>query len=198
MKNKMLLLLSLGMLATVGCSSLDVSSAESVKENYPADFSYEAYMTLHPGLRSLQIQDYVSAYNKALDATVDVSADTDQFWADTASLHQIYLNPFYAGYTEELWVEDWANGEIPSDKQKVLKKFNFNDRLDDLVALNKIPVDTTAISLQYVLYGRAQGWAYRLCEDSEKTNPVQTAADSANFATKHYCADGDIVREIAE
>lgn len=199
MKNKMWILLSLGMLATIGCSSLDVNSAESLEENYPADFSAAVYMNMYPGLRSLQIQDFVKAHNDAVAINAEtLAADTTAFMADTASLHQIYVNPFYAGYSEELWLEDWTSGEIPSDKRRQLKKFNFNDAPNDLEILGAVPVDTTAIRLQYVLYGQAKGLAYRLCNDSEKTNPIQMEADSASFATKHYCADGDIVREIAE
>lgn len=287
--NKMpLFLFALGTVAFTACSSLDVNKAESITDNYPKDFVAADYMNLHPGLRSLQIQDYVKDHNAALSLDKSlISSDSAAFFADTSVLHQIYVNPFYAGYSEELWAEDWdvsisekteckedtvvvrvkpadsipvkvylgslsynANGEvvkvegfsdslktpgsevsytidkvnyslvtqrgsvetvvdsgscsivrdttaggIPSDKRRQLIKFNFHDATDDLAALAAVPVDTFAISSQYLMFGQAHGWAYRACSDAERNNPIQ----SEEYPMKKlYCADGDVVREIAE
>ncbi len=303
MKKSSLFLFALGTVALTACSSLDVNTADSLKDNYPKDFVDAEYMALHPGLRSLQIQDYVSKYNKelALDKEA-IAADTAAFFSDTSFLHKLYVNPIYAGYTEELWAEDWepvtttkdschatsidtlgvrvevtendstrvdrvilgakdsagnvtswgkisygadgsvvgvtghldsaagpevsytidgkaykfvtkkgsieidttkacieisvsSDGGIPSDKRKQLLKFNFNDNLDDLAALANVPVDTFAISSQYLMFGKSHGWAYRACTDAEKNNPLQSEVYPM---TKLYCADGDLVREIAE
>lgn len=287
MKKFSLFLFALGTFAFTACSSLDVNKAESLEENYPKDFVAADYMTLHPGLRSLQIQDYVKDYNEklTLDATA-LSADSVAFLADTAMLHQIFVNPFYAGYSEELWIEDWSptiskeaqcivrtvimmlNLEVVetgdtlhvypdsilydadsnitavsgfSDEAKTnpvsytivpdslnvikkgtqtgkdtvscdtvevssegklvgahltrLKKFNFHNTEDDLTALAAVPVDTFAISSQYLMFGQSHGWAYRACLDSEKNNPVQSEVYPMK---KLYCADGDVIREIAE
>ena len=264
MKKSLSYLLALGTVALTACSSMDVSSSEELEGNFPSDFVAVEYMNLHPGLRSLQIQDYVKNFNAALVLDADsVKADSADFMADTASLHQIYVNPIFAGYTEELWAEDWAvsttpkttcgvdtvyvrvkpadatpvtvylgsltyaedgttitavtgysdsakteevsyeidgttysivtqlgstktvvdssdctttvdtaAGGIPSDKKKLLMKFNFNNTRTDLAALQTVPTDTFAISSQYLMYGQAHGWA--------------------------YCADDDVVREIAE
>lgn len=287
--NKMpLFLFALGTVAFTACSSLDVNQAESMADNYPKDFVAADYMALHPGLRSLQIQDYVKDYNSklSLDKSL-ISEDSAAFLADTSLLHQIYVNPSFAGYSEELWAEDWdvsvsekkvckedtivvrvkpadstpvkvylgslsynADGEItavegftdslktpgsevsyvidkvnytfvtqrgsvvtvvdsnscsverdttaggiPSDKRRQLIKFNFHDTLDDLAALEAVPVDTFAISSQYLMFGQAHGWAYRACSDAERNNPIQ----SEEYPMKKlYCADGDVVREIAE
>lgn len=214
--NKMpLFLFALGTVAFTACSSLDVNQAESMAENYPKDFVAADYMALHPGLRSLQIQDYVKDYNSklSLDKSL-ISEDSAAFLADTSLLHRIYVNPIYAGYSEELWAEDWdvsisekkdcdtcavvldtTAGGIPSDKRRQLIKFNFHDTLDDLAALEAVPVDTFAISSQYLMFGQAHGWAYRACSDAERNNPIQ----SEEYPMKKlYCADGDVVREIAE
>ncbi len=301
MKNSSLFLFALGTVALTACSSLDVNSTESLKDNYPEDFVAMEYMALHPGLRSLQIQDYVKQYNANLDTGVDVTADTAAFFSDTSILHQLYVNPNYAGYNEDLWAEDWepvtttkdsctnlkidtltvrvevteeastsvkrvilgtkdsatgvvtacgklsygadgsvsevkgldtagtevtytiddthkfvtkrgsietdttktcveiqvsSNGGIPSDKRKQLLKFNFNDNLDDLAALSTVPVDTFAISSQFLMFGKSHGWAYRTCTDAEKNNPLQSETEYP--MTKLYCADGELVREIAE
>lgn len=303
MKKLSLLLLALGTVSFTACSSLDVNTADSLNDNYPKDFVAAEYMALHPGLRSLQIQDYVSQHNKELSlGKEDVAADTTVFFSDTSILHQIYVNPIYAGYNEDLWAEDWepvtttkdsctisridtlgvrvevtendstrvdriilgsvdtegnvtacgkisygadgsvvgvtghldsttgpeilytidgeaykfvtkrasietdttktcieisvsSDGGIPSDKRKQLLKFNFNDNLDDLAALAAVPVDTFAISSQYLVFGQSHGWAYRTCLDSEKDNPVQSEVYPMK---KLYCADGDVIREIAK
>ncbi len=109
MKKSLFLLTALGTFALMACSSLDVSDAESTQENYPDDFSASEYVSLHPGLRSLQIQDYVKAHNSGLSLETDaVAADTAAFLADTATLHQIFVNPDYAGYTEDFWAEEWS------------------------------------------------------------------------------------------
>lgn len=288
MKNSSLFLFALGTVVLTACSSLDVNSTEALKDNYPEDFVAMEYMALHPGLRSLQIQDYVKQYNANLDTGVDVTADTAAFFSDTSILHQLYVNPNYAGYNEDLWAEDWAFvisqktqckddtimvrvkpadatpvkvylgsltygtdgsiiqvdgfsdslmtsesavsytidginysivnqrgsvltkvdssscvvvsdtalGGIPSDKRKQLLKFNFNDNLDDLTALSTVPVDTFAISSQFLMFGKSHGWAYRACTDAEKNNPLQSEIKYP--MTKLYCADGELVREIAE
>jgi len=75
-----------------------------------------------------------------------------------------------------------------------LKNFNFIDSRDDWNKIKAVPIDTLAISLQYVMFGESHGWAYRKCKDSEKDNP----AIAEEFPVKkRYCADADgVVREI--
>lgn len=287
MKKSLSCLFTLGTVALTACSSMDVSSSEALEGNFPKDFVAAEYMNLHPGLRSLQIQDFVNDFNSSLSLNADsVAADADAYLADTATLHQIYVNPFYAGYSEALWLEDWTIsttpittcgldtiyvrvkpadatpvtvylgsltyaedgktiiavtgfsdslkttavsfdidgtnfsivkqlgstktevdssdcvtvvdstvGGIPSDKKKHLLKFNFENSRDDLAILQNVPTDTFAISSQYLMYGQAHGWAYRVCRDDEKLNPIQSEVYPM---TKLYCADGDVIREIAE
>lgn len=286
MKKLPLFLFALGTVAFTACSSLDVNKSESLEENYPKDFVSADYMALHPGLRSLQIQDYVKRHNAEQGLSQDaIAEDSAAFLADTSILHQIYTNPFYAGYTEEMWSDDWsfsisenkvckndtialrvkhadsvvkvflgkltyeegsivavegftdslkspesavsyeidgvvnsivkqlgstvtvtdtnscvvvldsAEGGLPNDKRRQLLKFNFYGTTDDLAALATVPVDTFAISSQYLMFGQAHGWAYRVCTDAEKNNPLQSETYPMK---KLYCADGDIVREIAE
>ena len=59
--------------------------------------------------------------------------------------------------------------------------------------LLEVPVDTFAISYQYVLFGRSHGWPYRACKDDELDNPIQTETYPVS---KFYCADGALIREI--
>lgn len=296
MKKSLFLLTALGTFALMACSSLDVSDAESTKENYPDDFSASEYVALHPGLRSLQIQDYVKEHNSALSLEKDVvAADTAAFLADTATLHQIFVDPDYAGYTEDFWKEEWAVlittttvcdtvfqfdtisvrvqdltnsavtkvylgelsyaadgsisevtgftdslhsaasavsfeigesyavvnkansmridttkivdnascrdeqdsifGGLSAATKRQLLKFNFEDSVDDLNLLAQVPVDSEAFSLQFLAYGKAHGWAYRMCRDDELNNPTQTETYPM---VKLYCTDGEVVHEIAE
>ena len=91
---------------------------------------------------------------------------------------------------------------IPNEKPGSLKSvdvtflhgFNFIDTRDDWKKIKAVPIDTLAISLQYVLYGESHGWAYRKCKDTEKDNPK---ISEEYPVTKRYCVDakGD-VREI--
>ncbi|WP_288800357.1 hypothetical protein [uncultured Fibrobacter sp.] len=194
MKKSLHLLTALGFFALTACSSLDVNEAEAIEGNYPDDFSAAEYMALHPELRSLQIRDYVKNYNKALELSSDaIDADVEAFSADSAALYRIFITPEYAGYSEEFWLE--IEGQISTAQLTFLKQFNFYDTLDDLTALTKIPVDTLAISFQYLVFGREHGWAYRKCSDAEKKNPIQAETYPA---VKLYCDDDGIIREIAE
>lgn len=93
---------------------------------------------------------------------------------------------------------DTTHGEKPGALKTLdvnyLKNFNFVDTKNDLAKIESVPIDTFAISLQYVVFGEANGWAYRKCKDSEKDNPVITEEYPVS---KRYCADADgIAREI--
>lgn len=91
---------------------------------------------------------------------------------------------------------------IPNEKPGSLKSvdvtflhgFNFIDTRDDWKKIKAVPIDTFAISLQYVLYGESHGWAYRKCKDTEKDNPK---ISEEYPVTKRYCVDAKgVVREI--
>ncbi len=83
---------------------------------------------------------------------------------------------------------------IPTVTKNYLEKFNFVDTKDDLTRLKKIPLDTMAFSIQYILFGRDNGWAYRKCKEDEASNPAITETYPV---TKLYCVDeAGVVREI--
>jgi len=85
-------------------------------------------------------------------------------------------------------------GAVNAQHVKFLMSFNFINTTNDWEALKAIPIDTFAISLQYVVFGEVHGWPYRKCKDSEKKNPV---ISEEYPVTKRYCADADgVVREI--
>lgn len=284
MKNSFKYLMLLAVAALTACSSMEVDEAEAVEENFPSDFVAAEYMELHPSLRSLQVRDYVDAYNDNLGLSKEeIEADTTAFMADTAQLHKIYTEPTLGGYSEELWEESWESyyedstsciietdtvsmklddlvndqvltvyvesitydaegviteiqgyedsaktsavthvistdltvvkrgtvtvpdtiscetiqveisGGLTKDVVRQLKLFSFHDTEKDYEKLLKVPVDTFAISYQYVLFGRSHGWPYRACKDDELDNPIQTETYPVS---KLYCADGALIREI--
>lgn len=284
MKNSFKYLMLLAVAALTACSSMEVDEAEAVEENFPSDFVAAEYMELHPSLRSLQVRDYVDAYNDNLGLSKEeIEADTTAFMADTAQLHKIYTEPTLGGYSEELWEESWESyyedstsciietdtvsmklddlvnnqvltvyvesitydaegviteiqgyedsaktsavthvistdltvakrgtvtvpdtiscetiqveisGGLTKDVVRQLKLFSFHDTEKDYEKLLEVPVDTFAISYQYVLFGRSHGWPYRACKDDELDNPIQTETYPVS---KFYCADGALIREI--
>ena len=284
MKNSFKYLMLLAVAALTACSSMEVDEAEAVEENFPSDFVAAEYMELHPSLRSLQVRDYVDAYNDNLGLSKEeIEADTAAFMADTAQLHKIYTEPTLGGYSEELWNESWESyyedstsciietdtvsmklddlvndqvltvyvesitydaegviteiqgyedsaktsavthvistdltvakrgtvtvpdtiscetiqveisGGLTKDVVRQLKLFSFHDTEKDYEKLLEVPVDTFAISYQYVLFGRSHGWPYRACKDDELDNPIQTETYPVS---KFYCADGALIREI--
>lgn len=85
------------------------------------------------------------------------------------------------------------SGGLTKDVVRQLKLFSFHDTEKDYEKLLKVPVDTFAISYQYVLFGRSHGWPYRACKDDELDNPIQTETYPVS---KFYCADGALIREI--
>lgn len=86
-------------------------------------------------------------------------------------------------------------GAITADKKMVLQKYNFNDIENDYEALKGITPDTTAISQQYIVYGKKAGWAYRKCKESELNNKELLSVSDVKLGTT-YCDDDGIVREI--
>lgn len=256
--------------AFVACSSMDVSDAESIAENFPKDFTFEEYYALHPVLRSAQLQDTVKRYNDALKNVLsaeEIAADEEAFFADMDQMHTLFVDPRYVGWSESKWELAWApsedtvkvvdkidtvslkltstadsiytvyapvqdtaaqtisgfadsakteavtygldslkingqsikrdttyrdsikviEGTLTTLNKTWLRKFNLQDRVDDLAYLESIPLDTFAISYQYVVYGQSAGWAYRYCKDDEDLGDLQTSENID--PSKYYCAD---------
>ena len=152
------------------CSSLDVSDPYS--ENLPSDFSVGTYMQMYPLLRKYQFKDYVKARNIVVEDSLkklgisysDVKAqDEATFKADIAALSTICSDPYMGGYPAESCVNPTANADIMKD----LAEFNFINVPNDTIALRSFPIDSVAISQQYIIFGRDHGWAYRWCVSQE-------------------------------
>ena len=169
------------------CSSLDVSDPYS--ENLPSDFSVATYMQMYPRLRKYQIKDYVKARNVlvedsltklGLDYNAIKTQDEANFKANTAALIEICKNPFLGSYPEASCANPAADATIMKD----LAGFNFINVADDFAILSNnnvtIPVDSVAISQQYIVFGRDHGWAYRWCvSEADLAGPVRDPAIEA-------------------
>ena len=110
--------------ALMACSSMDVSDAEAVAENYPADFDAGVYLELHPVLFNLQLLNYVKDGNARLKNTMEADAykamaesDSLAFLADTATVHKFYVSPKYAAFTEEEWAGLWVERRDTTTKK---------------------------------------------------------------------------------
>ena len=121
------------------------------------------------------------AYQSAI---TEIDATTKEMY------HKILVDPLLGGFTEADWQADPQSDRYYA----ALRDLNFYDAANDYEVLKNIPIDTFAISYQYVIYGRDYGWAYRRCSATEAANPVKTESYPA---TKLYCADDNgIAHEI--
>ncbi len=63
---------------------------------------------------------------------------------------------------------------LDPDKLKDFKIFNFvnkpGDNINDYERAESVELDSTTTTLQYVLVGKLNGWAYRYCDESEITH----------------------------
>jgi hypothetical protein len=82
-----------------------------------------------------------------------------------------------------------VSGGLSKDHLKILKALNLYGSSKDFDLLKAVPIDTFAVSYQYVMFGRDHGWAYRRCTEAEKANPSYNL--DVFPAEKLYCADED-------
>lgn len=193
--SKTLLLGSVAAIALAACSSLDVDG--TVIDNYPTGFTYAGYLAANPDLVDLQYMDQVEIYNAQYtlnysDDAVDVSAakksDEDAFVGDTAQM--VAIGETYGGFAKDFL----ANSEnITGRVVTYLKKFNVYGTTNDLDAISKMVIDTTAIVEQYLAYGKKEGRPFRICAASEMGSLVKKGdcqSDDAGYYLNHlYCAD---------
>ena len=191
------------------CSSMDVS--DPYEDNLPAGFDASVYEKLHPELRYLQLKDYVAYYNTNLSNSVtknggDFSAmkaaDEANFTAATneANLAAMCSSKFIGGASGHS-AESCVNVSADVSLMEELKAFNLVGVTDDFAALESVPHDYVAFSLQYIMFGQSHGWAYRDCSDAELANPGRDSLYIKNQQNKatadqpfqpdpnFYCAD---------
>lgn len=214
MKNLWKLTIALPAVALMACSSMDVDNADSA--NWPSDFDAQTYATINPVLFDLQLQDDISAYNTAWKAslyavaanaadsatvkaavTSAISADSAEFFADTANLHLLYSR--YAGITD---TSDWANSSDSIVKARniyIYKYYNLYGKTvsEELSYIrDSMTVDLNAVKLQYTLYGQIEGRPYRYCKTGEATT-LRSLSQAASvtktglpdYRPNYYCCN---------
>jgi hypothetical protein len=135
MKRFRLYLTALVASVMAACSSMEVDDDELYSENFPKDFVDTVYMQLNPALRSRQIVDYIVSYNDSLKKNMKPEAysemfskDSAAFYEDTSVIHEIFVNPFYLGMTEETWEDMWLTtyvDKVTCEKEKTIKEINL-------------------------------------------------------------------------
>lgn len=81
---------------------------------------------------------------------------------------------------------------LDARSMRIIRGFNFHDRLDDWNAVREIPLDTTAIHNHFLSVAKNKGWPYRYCNEYEaEGQPVFPEPP----AEKLYCLDGQDVKE---
>lgn len=214
MKNFRKLIIALPAVALMACSSMDVDNAEAM--NWPSDFDAQTYATINPILFDLQLQDYVVAYNNtwktaqyasaanAADSAnvkttmaAAVSADSAEFFADTANLHLLYSQ--YAGITD---TSDWASAADTIVKARNIYLYKFYNLYGKTLSeelsyiKDSVAVDLEAVKLQYMLYGQIEGRPYRYCKTGETTT-LRSLSQAASvnragipdYRPNYYCCN---------
>ena len=132
MKHFRLYLITLAALLMAACSSMEVDDDELYVENFPKDFTDSVYMKLHPELQAIQVKQFVKAHNDSLKNQMDADKyqkmlddDTTAFVQDTATLHEIFVTPYYVGYSEDDWADAWApmiSVDVSCTQQRTFKE----------------------------------------------------------------------------
>lgn len=182
MKKQISLLLSASALAFMACSSLEVSNPE--EENFPADWSAAAYMAVNPDLRAMQIMDQVAIMNLKSGVAADAADDA----AFEAVMGDIAVT--YAGFTAANW--DAAD----ASKVKHVKSYNVHGVTNEMELFATMELDTAALAMQYVSYGKREGRPYRACAAGEgsivkgdcQSVDLEGALFPTNFDNHLYCS----------
>jgi len=151
------------------CSSMSVDDVYG--DSFPAGFSNQEYMDIHPELRMMQVRDYVAEYNDQLKKDVGTEAFNAQKTADEAVLfanltavQQIYLDKFYCGGSAAVWdsamqeypivqAQNAILAQDPNDKDAKAAKAackNWNKVVDYVSAVNFVGVADDLTALQNI------------------------------------------------
>lgn len=190
--------------ALAACSSMDISEQEALSENFPADFNAAEYSSLHPVLHSMEVRDYVSAYNAkvkdsvgATEYTALMTADNLAFVGDsakgsvgdTAVIHKILVDPHMGGYSEEQWGYIWlSTTRTDTVWKKTLKtcKLSTKDEAGKPIKFDVTVDSTLSDSLKgfVVIYGK---------DSTEESKTFDLRDSSYAFVQKSEKYDSTVV-----
>ena len=158
------------MLLLASCGSMNVDDPNLAA--LPSDFNRAVYSTINPDIAIYQIRAAIVDSNLALHNQVTASdtavrrvakatwaADSAAFMADTAFVHFVFVH--YAGYPDSLWTGSLE----PTYELPMVIVFNIQgeNTVQNRAFLTSFVFDSTAIELQYEVYGKAEGRPYKYC-----------------------------------
>jgi hypothetical protein len=182
------------------CSSMDTNSAKD--GNWPTDFVVSEYSELNPDIANAQRKTSVASANTEKSCKINTlfsdTSETAKFLADSIALKSIFTD--YASFSATYWpgYELFTTNTLYADFIQVLfTSFHVcgNTASEDVAYLVSMPVDSSLISMEYLLIGATEGRAYRYCLEGEAKvlqNPSQgvvinEAKGEYDYSDSYYC-----------
>jgi hypothetical protein len=171
-----LFLISLALLALGACSSMEPSSdVERYEGLLPSDYTVSGYLAVNPDAAAIQATSAIFGHNadwkaaqtaagvSADDLASKIAADSTAFFADVTA-----LQAFQVSYLNQKWVS--VDSLEPVDRA-ALQRFNLMDQAGGELAFVQnylaTSLDSSLVTQTYILYGKAEGRAYRACADTD-------------------------------
>lgn len=182
------------------CSSMDADSAKD--GNWPTDFVISEYSEISPDIANAQRKTSVASANTERSCKINTlfsdASETAKFLADSSALKSLFVD--YAFFSATYWpgYELFTTNALYADFIKVLF-MNFhvcgNTASEDVAYLASVPIDSSLISMEYLLVGATEGRAYRYCLEGEAKilqNPSQgvvinEAKGEYDYSDFYYC-----------
>jgi hypothetical protein len=195
--------LAIGIAAALSFSACSSMDADSSKDgNWPTDFVISEYSEINPDIANAQRKTSVASANTAKSCKISSlfsdTSETAKFLADSVALKSIFTD--YASFSATYWpgYELFATNLLYADFIKVLF-MNFhicgNSAGDDVAYLSSVSIDSTLISMEYLLIGATEGRAYRYClegeakvlQDPSQGVVINEAKDEYDYSDSYYC-----------
>ncbi len=193
-----ILMIALGAaLAFTACSSMDPDASKG--GDFPGDFDVAIYAVINADVVNAQLRDSVNALNTAKSCKVSVTdtADMKIFKSDSAALKTLYTE--YLGTDEIHWpgYTDLTEDAVYADVfAQIVSYYHVcgNTANEDVLYLSSVKIDSSVVAYQYPLAGKAEGRAYRYCNEGELLT-VQDASQAEftgkvyDYSAHSYCYD---------
>jgi hypothetical protein len=186
------------------CSSMEPEGlSETYGNQLPSDFQVAEFDKLNPDIRLAQLKlpfrdsNAVWAQKVAAegrDTTAEMKAQNALFIGalglDSAIEPSIgaQLAREFLFWPDSLLVEAQANVNVsskPNSYNKLIAYNLYDDRYNEIELVKNFAVDSLALIQTYILYGKAEGRAYRQCTQAE----IEAAHPWVADASVPICAD---------
>jgi len=195
--------LAIGVVAALSfsaCSSMDADSAKD--GNWPTDFVVSEYSEINPDIANAQRKTSVVSANIEKSCKINTlfsdASETGKFLADSSALKSLFVD--YASFSATYWpgYELFTTNVLYADFIKVLF-MNFhvcgNTASEDVAYLASVPIDSSLVSMEYLLAGVTLGRAYRYClegeaevlQNSSQGIVINEAKGEYDYSDSYYC-----------